>query len=223
MKKVFYIYLVIVSVFFVMLLFINNKKRNENYKLEGFYYENNEYLVDNKMKIDLFFNKENISFKEIEKNEYFLVGDNNVKKIVCSSVKIKNTLVVFGTLFYHFCFEFYIEDEINQKCNLQIKNDLEELEICLSSIETIKNKVIYEINDFYYVDEKLLFKGVEIEKIKYLDEIYEVKKVNQYYEIENIKLDIKNVFFDANGNYIILLFSLNNNLDFKKIERIVVK
>lgn len=68
MKKAFYVYLLIVSIFLLTILIINSKKKDETYQLEGFYYyANNEYVSHKKMKIDLFFNKENISFREIEK------------------------------------------------------------------------------------------------------------------------------------------------------------
>ena len=69
MKKVFYVYLLIVSTFFITILVINSNNKDETYQLEGFYYYiNNEYVSYKKMKIDLFFNKENISFREIEKS-----------------------------------------------------------------------------------------------------------------------------------------------------------
>lgn len=225
MKKAFYVYLLIVSTFFITILVINSKNKDETYRLEGFYYYiNNEYVSRKKMKIDLFFNKENISFREIEKNEYLLVDDDNVFKIICRRIDIKEEIEVLGTKFYRFCFEFFIDNEIGKKCILQIKNDLEELEISLAPIINVDDIVIYEVNNFYYIDEKLLFKGGEaLERLKYLDNIYDVKKNNQYYEIENIKLDMKNVLFDVNLKQAFLIFSFKNDLDFKKIERISIK
>lgn len=225
MKKAFYVYLLIVSIFLLTILIINSKKKDETYQLEGFYYyANNEYVSHKKMKIDLFFNKENISFREIEKNEYLLIDDDNVFKTICRRVDIKEEIEVLGSKFYRFCFEFFIDNEIGKNCLLQIRNDLEELEISLAPIINVGDIVIYEINNFHYIDEKLLFKGGEaLERLKYLDNIYDVKKINEYYEIENIKLGMKNVLFDVNSSQAFLIFSFKNDLDFKKIERISIK
>ena len=224
MKKAFYIYLVIISIFLIVIFFINSNKKNEDFELEGFYYTNNEYLADKKMKIDLFFNKQNISFKEIEKNEYFLVEGENIWKITCRSVDIKEEIVVLGAKFYRYCFEFLISDKIAQSCSLQIKNDLEELEVNLSPIIEVNSLGMYEISNYYYLDGKLLFKGGgALEKVRYLDNVYDVKKINQYYEIEGIKLNVKNVIFDINSIQAFLIFYITNDLDFKKMERISIK
>lgn len=94
----------------------------------------------------------------------------------------------------------------------------------MAPIINVGDIVIYEINNFHYIDEKLLFKGGEaLERLKYLDNIYDVKKINEYYEIENIKLGMKNVLFDVNSSQAFLIFSFKNDLDFKKIERISIK
>ena len=157
------------------------------------YFNNKVYIFDN-INDEIEFIANDIIEKKLDFNKTYIYGINNDNE---STIK---------RIFSNYYIKINIKSEKNlldTQEGLNFINNLHEIEHALKSIKdnTIKQKIINILNDFYFIDDKNSIKNIIIEKFK------SCQIPNLKYEKQIEQIDIKDNIFNEDEHVYIINFN----------------